>query len=426
MSRGGIKTCGALVIAVLSVFLTGFDIRETEPSVYRIIVLGQRSSGFGSGFLVQGQRFVVTNDHVVSIGGPNPRILIAFKRHGQPVTISARLVKRLPQDNDRDLALLEAESDLPGKPLTLGIYEPELASSAHLVGFPGASDIGQLTADRQGRLVFPPDFLDATVTNGNVSRFFSNPGVFGGGQVVQHTAPQNPGNSGGPLFDACNNVVGVTTLSRRDAAGTFLATHASETLRFLQPQVNPATTSVRCLTGLASTRERIQNLYGLALITMLLAVSAVFVAWRKKPQTVQASYSYVRERVASALRKQAPEAPPQRGDRNNATLPKAAPSRPLRLVPMAGGSTIEIPAARFSGGRTLRLGRGQDADIVISLDTISKSHATLTLDLDGRYWIEDRGSSNGTFIGGQRVSSRVLLSAGERLRLGDIEYKVEV
>lgn len=419
------RRLAALGVAIASVFLTGFDVSETQPSVYRIIVLGQRSSGFGSGFLVQGQRFVVTNDHVVSGSGANPRILIAFKRHGQPVTVPARLVKRLAQTTDRDLALLEAESDLPGKPLTLGVYEPELASSAHLVGFPGASDIGELTADKQGRLLFPPDFLDATVTNGNVSRFFAHPGVFGGGQTVQHTAPSNPGNSGGPLFDACNNVIGVTTLSRNNAAGTFLASHASETLRFLQPQVNPATTSVRCLTGLASSRERLQYIYAVAGLTLLLATAALVVAWRKKPQAVQASYSYVRERVASALQKQAHHAPARR-DPAPAAAPAAAqaPARPLRLVPAAGGSTIEIPASRLAGGRTLRVGRGQDADIVVAHDTVSKSHASLSLD-DGRYWVEDRGSSNGTFTDGQRITARVPLAPGSRLRLGEVEFRVD-
>lgn len=51
-------------------------------------------------------------------------------------------------------------------------------------------------------------------------------------------------------------------------------------------------------------------------------------------------------------------------------------------------------------------------------DEISRSHARLTLDRNGVCTIEDRGSTNGTFVNGQRISTPHVLSEGDRIELG--------
>jgi len=63
------------------------------------------------------------------------------------------------------------------------------------------------------------------------------------------------------------------------------------------------------------------------------------------------------------------------------------------------------------------IGRDPDVDITISSPAVSRRHARLTRDGDA-YMIEDLGSSNGTFINGQRVNEKRLLASGDQIRLG--------
>lgn len=49
------------------------------------------------------------------------------------------------------------------------------------------------------------------------------------------------------------------------------------------------------------------------------------------------------------------------------------------------------------------IGRGTDADLWLEDDGVSRRHARITCRSDGRYFVEDLGSTNGTFLGSQRV-----------------------
>jgi pilus assembly protein CpaF len=51
-------------------------------------------------------------------------------------------------------------------------------------------------------------------------------------------------------------------------------------------------------------------------------------------------------------------------------------------------------------------------------DEISRTHARVTVDSDGRCVIEDLGSTNGTFVNGRRISEPQSLAIGDKLELG--------
>jgi ABC-type multidrug transport system ATPase subunit len=57
---------------------------------------------------------------------------------------------------------------------------------------------------------------------------------------------------------------------------------------------------------------------------------------------------------------------------------------------------------------TLRIGRTPDNDLVLADLEVSRHHAELRRRTDGTYEIADVGSSNGTYVNGRRISSRVL------------------
>jgi diguanylate cyclase (GGDEF)-like protein len=88
---------------------------------------------------------------------------------------------------------------------------------------------------------------------------------------------------------------------------------------------------------------------------------------------------------------------------------------------------IHAPARRLLGarlalgGRAAVLGRDADCDLVLEADDVSRRHARL-LPEGGGHAVEDLGSTNGTFVGEDRVTRRAL-APGDRVRLGSVVLK---
>lgn len=81
------------------------------------------------------------------------------------------------------------------------------------------------------------------------------------------------------------------------------------------------------------------------------------------------------------------------------------------------GSSYEL----WSG---IRIGRLATSDILVLLPEISRQHAQLVEDMHGDHWLVDLGSSNGTWIGAQRIG-RQLLMPGTVFRVGDVRFIYE-
>jgi hypothetical protein len=89
---------------------------------------------------------------------------------------------------------------------------------------------------------------------------------------------------------------------------------------------------------------------------------------------------------------------------------------PLFQFVMRSGPT---PGATFSlEGDQLIIGRDSSSGIAINDAEISRKHARLTFQ-GGKYVIEDLGSTNGTFVNGQRLASAVVLKSGDVVSLGE-------
>jgi pSer/pThr/pTyr-binding forkhead associated (FHA) protein len=82
------------------------------------------------------------------------------------------------------------------------------------------------------------------------------------------------------------------------------------------------------------------------------------------------------------------------------------------------------PPPRFAlaAGENL-LGRSSRAAISINTPELSRRHAVLTLEGD-RIWIEDKGSRNRTYCGGERVQERVEVPSGAELRFANVEARI--
>jgi pSer/pThr/pTyr-binding forkhead associated (FHA) protein len=139
---------------------------------------------------------------------------------------------------------------------------------------------------------------------------------------------------------------------------------------------------------------------GLLYLFFLRVLRAVWIELRE-PKTVQ---------VAAVP---APQ-PPQ---------PQPAPSR-NRKAERAGGERLVVvePADRkghtFDLGDELTVGRAEGCGVTIPDDTfVSQVHARV-FRRDGSLYVEDLGSTNGTFVNKKQVSAAVPLRKGDRLQVG--------
>jgi len=160
----------------------------------------RRSDGFGSGFIVSPDGYILTNYHVVD----GATKLVVEMSEGDEY--EARVIG---SDPNIDLALIKIDADdkrLPTVPL------------------------GDSSSLRVGEWVIAignPLGLEHTVTAGVVSAMSRNLGIGatlpGVASYIQTDAAINKGNSGGPLLNARGEVVGINTaISRADMTGALV------------------------------------------------------------------------------------------------------------------------------------------------------------------------------------------------------------
>lgn len=73
--------------------------------------------------------------------------------------------------------------------------------------------------------------------------------------------------------------------------------------------------------------------------------------------------------------------------------------------------------------RDMVIGRHQQADIVLQAAHVSRRHAALILKEDGSLWIQDLGSSNGTFVNNQQVTEQQLHNQ-DQINFENIRFQI--
>lgn len=113
-----------------------------------------------------------------------------------------------------------------------------------------------------------------------------------------------------------------------------------------------------------------------------------------------------------------------RVQQNAAPKPAKQPKPPKqRKQPRGSPRTLQITDGPNSGqsvplgSEPILLGRGTDAAIRLDDDYVSTRHARFAT--NGEQWfVEDLGSTNGTYIGSHRVTAPTPISIGTAVRLG--------
>ena len=166
---------------------------QVGPAVVCVTAKDQFGGCIGSGFVIDREGHVVTNNHV-AIAAPDLMVTLADEH-----TVPAEIVGA---DSGSDLAVLKI--DVPPEALTVA----ELGDSSALRVGQRAIAIGN------------PFGLERTVTTGVISSLGRtldrSDSAFQIAQVIQTDAAINPGNSGGPLLDSQGRVIGVNTAIRSE------------------------------------------------------------------------------------------------------------------------------------------------------------------------------------------------------------------
>ena len=111
--------------------------------------------------------------------------------------------------------------------------------------------------------------------------------------------------------------------------------------------------------------------------------------------------------------------PQVRRDRSSQAGSRPAPiarqGKPPKSVAVIGDNGNKIESVSLSG--QLQIGRADACQIKLDDTYVSTFHARI-FNRDGSWFVEDLGSTNGTYLNQRRVTSPVELRAGDRVKLG--------
>jgi len=150
--------------------------------------LKKHGSSSGTGFAISSNGIIITNNHVVRgatkimVKGINGDFSKSYK------------AKIIIEDKNNDLSLIQIEdanfSTLGAIPYLIPTKTVDVGTSVFVLGYPLRATMGD----------------EIKLTNGIVS---SKSGFQGDVTSYQISAPVQPGNSGGPLFDSKGNIIGI-------------------------------------------------------------------------------------------------------------------------------------------------------------------------------------------------------------------------
>ncbi len=183
--------------AVVQIFSTGYATAEEGEGTNTAGLLStQRSTG--SGVIVAGDGYIVTNNHVVQ-GARKIEVRLPSRNRAE-ARQSMLPAKVVGADRESDLAVIKIDrTDLPR--LAFGdstdLHQGQLVMAfGNPLGLEGSATIGIVSSI--GRRLHPEDTM----------------------VYVQTDAPINPGNSGGPLVDTEGRVVGINTFILTQSGGS--------------------------------------------------------------------------------------------------------------------------------------------------------------------------------------------------------------
>ncbi len=172
---------------LLKIYPSGDESNNVDSNIERQ-TSGRILKGTGSGFIVSG-KVVATNFHVVDGAS---KITVTLTSDGVFEEYNARVLS-VDKTNDLALVTIKDEKFIPLKPAPYRIATSasDVGTSVFTMGYPMTNILGE----------------EMKITDGIIS---SKTGFKGSATEYQISAPIQPGNSGGALFDKSGNLIGIT------------------------------------------------------------------------------------------------------------------------------------------------------------------------------------------------------------------------
>lgn len=220
--RAAVTAVGALTVTFVasgcggdSTLTQAERIDKVKPTVVRIE--GKNLSG--SGVVIDAQRGLVLSNAHVTVGNPGMKAVVG---DDESTETAVRTVASAPCE---DLAVVR----LVNKPSNLAAIKfgdsQQIKSGEHVsvFGYPGSLEEDKRTgaAGQASKL----NTTEGTVSSANVAAT-PDPALPRFASVIQHQAPVNHGDSGGPLINDAGELVGINTLLNPEAQGQYYAISA--------------------------------------------------------------------------------------------------------------------------------------------------------------------------------------------------------
>lgn len=443
---------------------------EQTAAVVRILRFGKADKdgnipgGTGTGFVISNDGLIMTNNHVVASKAEvadHPDTYIVLQKVGDNMfTYRATFVAQDPQ---ADLAIIRCPG-IKATPFQFLRPSPKVLEDVYSLGFPGVADdlhtnsVGvaialdqMLTAKGANSLDITDlaqkdkilqDFAVPTSTNGKVERLTDAKWVSELVPFIQHSCNIRGGNSGGPLLNGGNQVIGVVgdsfMVQKGDHAGeqSNLAVQTIRVETFLKKSGITGYT----ITDTAWTpppilfpKTNIVPIIIAASLAVAVALAALLITLfkaRRKTGVTALLESLKDKGISSGTQlisylSGRPRNESSSSGQSNGPTPEG---NGWKLdVRTSAGKTFRIPISEgmfTKNGSRLVLGRsGELCDLVVEDETVSRQHADIRKNGKG-FEVADRNSSNGTAVNGvfiRKPFERMPLKPGDTLTVGNVK-----
>jgi len=385
------------------------DFAEVDKSVIRILNIEDAKAGSvatGTGFVVNNDGIVVTNNHVIEgiERWTRKKQLFMLEADEKGGVKAKKKIHVIWSSKEKDIAIVKVEG-LKHPALTLFSGKVFKGDSVVADGFPGAAD------DWTG--FNSSDFVKPSITRGVISRVIHQTWNGGSGEkfnIIQHSAQINHGNSGGPLLNVCKQVVGVNTQGASgkehgSVTGVFFASGIENVIKALKDNNISFKTSSSCNPEGNALLKQGLVMGGIALLMGLLFGI-------KKPRTI------IVEKIREVSKINRPS-------KVNHDDPESPSSSAWRLSIDVDGwpKKAVLNSKQLKTSKGLIIGRDSNISHCPLKDgSISGRHCRLML-YQGDLYIEDLNSSNGTMVNGKELKpfESVQVSSGDKIEIGNLQ-----
>jgi len=425
------------------------------------------SLGQGTGFVIDDFGHVATAEHVVAfcMDPADPEVCPAqpgmsrpfMTEEGQGIIVLDRYLGMIVPDGswerdawrptrvlwrnaDLDLAVIEVK-DLRRQPVVLSAVDPgrtpDRNEQVYAYGFPGVGD--PFRGEQIPRL--EDGDLEPSLTSGNVSKVDRSARAVAthGRPIIQHTATLSAGNSGGPLFNDCNEVIGVNTFIKAavfQPGAAYFSPHISALISALSKEEALRDARARIHREVCvPAAGRLTEIYIIVAAAVAVAVASLLIVWVRRPAPVVQAVRRAGAAMGSAGERLQTYGRILRPATEGGRTPKSGAGPGPPSWTLAGfddqGHHVHLNLRgddlRRAGTAGLVVGRsGAACDLALDDASISDRHARLVAGPSG-IGVVDLGSAAGTVVDGTRLTPNaepVVVRIGSSITFGTVRLKL--